>query len=81
MTHCAPLVRSDAAGIATLTLSNPAGRNPLSEALLDALSSELAAIAGGSYRRTHELTGHMEIGPHSPFSALWPNERNFSNQK
>jgi enoyl-CoA hydratase/carnithine racemase len=45
MNHCAPLIRSDAKGIAYLKLANPAGRNPLSEALLDELSSELAFIA------------------------------------
>jgi enoyl-CoA hydratase/carnithine racemase len=45
MKHCAPLTRSDADGIAILKLSNPAGRNPLSEALLGELTSELAEIA------------------------------------
>jgi enoyl-CoA hydratase/carnithine racemase len=42
------LSRADAGGIATLTLSRPEARNPLSEALLAALSSELAAIAANS---------------------------------
>jgi enoyl-CoA hydratase/carnithine racemase len=41
----APLLRADAAGIATLTLNRPEARNPLSEAMLDALTAELDAIA------------------------------------
>jgi enoyl-CoA hydratase/carnithine racemase len=45
MAHCAPLTRSDADSVAVLKLFNPAGRNPLSEQLLDELSSELHAIA------------------------------------
>ncbi len=43
-----PLTRSDANAIATLTLNRPEVRNPLSEALLAALSSELTAIAADS---------------------------------
>jgi enoyl-CoA hydratase/carnithine racemase len=42
------LLRADAAGIATLTLNRPDVRNPLSEALLAALSSEFSAIAADS---------------------------------
>lgn len=40
------LLRSDADGIATLTLNRPQARNALSEALIDALTGELATIAG-----------------------------------
>lgn len=39
------LARSDEAGVATLTLNNPARRNSLSEAMLAELGHELAAIA------------------------------------
>jgi enoyl-CoA hydratase/carnithine racemase len=39
------LVRTDDAGIAVLTFCQPERRNPLSEALLGALSAELTAIA------------------------------------
>lgn len=39
------LLREDADGIATLTLNRPEARNPLSEAMLAALSETLAAIA------------------------------------
>jgi enoyl-CoA hydratase/carnithine racemase len=39
------LQRDDADGIATLTLNRPEARNPLSEAMLAALSETLAAIA------------------------------------
>lgn len=39
------LLREDADGIATLTLNRPKARNPLSEAMLAALSETLAAIA------------------------------------
>jgi enoyl-CoA hydratase/carnithine racemase len=40
-----PLTRTDSDGVATLTLSRPEMRNPLSEATLMALSGELARIA------------------------------------
>jgi enoyl-CoA hydratase/carnithine racemase len=40
-----PLLRSDAAGIATLTLNRPAVRNALSLSLIDALAATLDAIA------------------------------------
>jgi enoyl-CoA hydratase/carnithine racemase len=39
------LLREDAEGIATLTLNRPEARNPLSEAMLSALSETLTAIA------------------------------------
>ncbi len=39
------LLRSDAEGIATLTLNRPQSRNALSEALIDALQAEFDAIA------------------------------------
>lgn len=39
------LLRSDAEGIATLTLSRPQARNALSEALIDALQAEFDAIS------------------------------------
>lgn len=39
------LLRQDADGIATLTLNRPQARNPLSEAMLAALSESFAAIA------------------------------------
>jgi enoyl-CoA hydratase/carnithine racemase len=49
MQHPSPvLTRADAHGIATLTLNRPEARNPLSEALIAALSSELTAIAAES---------------------------------
>ncbi|WP_420103112.1 enoyl-CoA hydratase [Bosea sp. (in: a-proteobacteria)] len=41
----APLIRSDAQGVATLTLNRPQTRNPLSEATLMALSEHFSAIA------------------------------------
>ena len=40
-----PLLRADADGVATLTLNRPAARNALSEALMDAFTAELDAIA------------------------------------
>jgi enoyl-CoA hydratase/carnithine racemase len=45
VTTALPLVRSDADGVATLTLNRPQARNPLSEAMLAALSETFAAIA------------------------------------
>jgi enoyl-CoA hydratase/carnithine racemase len=42
------LTRSDEQGIAILTLNNPARRNSLSEAMLEALASALTAIAADS---------------------------------
>ncbi|KAA2238175.1 enoyl-CoA hydratase [Salinarimonas soli] len=41
----APLLRHDRDGVATLTLNRPGARNALSEALLDALGTELDRIA------------------------------------
>jgi enoyl-CoA hydratase/carnithine racemase len=43
-----PLLRTDADGVATLTLNRPAARNALSESLLDALTREFDAIAADS---------------------------------
>jgi enoyl-CoA hydratase/carnithine racemase len=43
-----PLLRDDKDGVATLTLNRPASRNPLSEAMLSALSETFAAIAADS---------------------------------
>ena len=40
-----PLMRADQDGVATLTLNRPSARNALSEALLDALTGELDAVA------------------------------------
>lgn len=44
-TDTAPLLRTDAGGVATLTLNRPGSRNPLSEAMLAALAEKLDAIA------------------------------------
>jgi enoyl-CoA hydratase/carnithine racemase len=44
-TPASPLRRDDAAGVAILTLDRPAKRNALSEAMLDALTAALGAIA------------------------------------
>jgi enoyl-CoA hydratase/carnithine racemase len=53
----APLVaRSDADGVATLTLSRPAGRNTLSRAMISALRSSLDAVAGNTSLRVTILT-------------------------
>lgn len=40
-----PLLRNDADGIATLTLNRPEARNALSEALIAALTAEMAALS------------------------------------
>jgi enoyl-CoA hydratase/carnithine racemase len=61
MKHCAPLIRADSAGVAVLTLANPAGRNPLSEALLDELTSELDAIAHDKNTRAVILTANGPV--------------------
>lgn len=50
------LLREDADGIATLTLNRPEARNPLSEAMLAALSEVLAAIAADRSVRAVVLT-------------------------
>jgi enoyl-CoA hydratase/carnithine racemase len=55
-----PLLRSDDQGIATLTLNRPASRNALSEALIDALTRELDAIAADAAIRAVVLTA---LGP------------------
>ena len=46
MTHLSPLIRTNSEGVSILKLSNAVGRNPLSAALLNELTSELHAIAG-----------------------------------
>lgn len=43
--HASPLLRSDAGGVATLTLNRPQARNALSDALIAALAGELDRIA------------------------------------
>jgi enoyl-CoA hydratase/carnithine racemase len=55
------LTRSDADGIAMLTLNRPEARNPLSEALLAALSSELTAIAADSAIRAVIITAEGPV--------------------
>jgi enoyl-CoA hydratase/carnithine racemase len=61
--HSSPpaLARADAGGIATLTFTRPEARNPLSEALLAALSSELAAIAADNAIRAVILTAEGPV--------------------
>ena len=56
-----PLLRADAAGVATLALNRPAARNALSEALLDALTRELDAIADDPTIRAVILTGQGSV--------------------
>src|SRR4051812_3944710 len=56
-----PLLRTDAQGIATLTLNRPGARNALSEALLDALTRELDAIAGDATIRAVVLTANGPV--------------------
>jgi enoyl-CoA hydratase/carnithine racemase len=53
----APLLRHDAAGVATLTLNRPRHYNALSLALLDALHDALAAIAADTAVRVVVLAG------------------------
>jgi enoyl-CoA hydratase/carnithine racemase len=54
----APLLsRSDVAGVATLTLDNPAARNALSSAMIEALSDALADIAGDPGVRAIVIAG------------------------
>ena len=45
-TDAAPVLRSDAGGIATLVLNRPAARNALSSAAMAALQAEIDSIAG-----------------------------------
>jgi enoyl-CoA hydratase/carnithine racemase len=52
------LLRADEAGIAVLTLNRPHARNSLSEALLTALTGELAAIAADRNVRAVVLTAN-----------------------
>ncbi len=51
------VLRSDAAGVRTLTLNRPDRRNALNVALLEALRAELAAVAGDATVRSVVLTG------------------------
>jgi enoyl-CoA hydratase/carnithine racemase len=51
-----PLLRRDEASVATLTLNRPAARNALSDALIDALATELDRIAGDRTVRAVILT-------------------------
>lgn len=56
-TESAPiLLREDHDGVATLTLNRPASRNPLSEAMLAALSESFASIAADSSVRAVVLS-------------------------
>jgi enoyl-CoA hydratase/carnithine racemase len=61
MDHCSPLIRTDSNGIATLKLANAHGRNPLSEALLGELTSELEAIANDFTIRAVILTAQGPV--------------------
>jgi enoyl-CoA hydratase/carnithine racemase len=51
-----PLLRTDEAGVATLVLNRPGARNALSEALLAAMTAELASIAADRSVRAVVLT-------------------------
>lgn len=56
-----PLTRQDEAGIAILTLNDPASRNSLSEAMLSSLSETLAAIATDHRVRAVVLTAEGPV--------------------
>jgi enoyl-CoA hydratase/carnithine racemase len=56
-----PLLRADADGVATLTLNRPGARNALSEALLDALTRELDAVADDPSVRVVILTAEGPV--------------------
>ncbi|MCA0423126.1 MAG: enoyl-CoA hydratase [Proteobacteria bacterium] len=56
-----PLLRTDAEGIATLTLNRPEARNALSEALLAAMTAEVAAIARDSSVRAVILAAEGKV--------------------
>ena len=56
-----PLIRSDAGGVVTLRLNRPGARNALSEALLDALTSEFDRIAADPAVRAVILTGEGPV--------------------
>jgi enoyl-CoA hydratase/carnithine racemase len=59
--HAQPFIlRADAGGVTTLTLNQPARRNPLSEGMLAALSAEFAAIAADKSVRAVVLAA---LGP------------------
>jgi len=53
----APVLRSDADGVATLTLNRPRQFNAISLAMLEALQANLAALAGDDSVRVVVLTG------------------------
>jgi enoyl-CoA hydratase/carnithine racemase len=57
----ATLLRADEGGIAVLTLNRPEGRNSLSEALLLALDTELAAIAADTTVRAVVITANGPV--------------------
>ncbi|MCC6891090.1 MAG: enoyl-CoA hydratase [Hyphomicrobiales bacterium] len=56
-----PLLRTDEADIAILTLNRPEARNSLSEELLTALAAEFAAIAANPGIRAVVLTGNGPV--------------------
>ena len=56
-----PLLRSDADGVATLTLNRPGARNALSEGLLDALTREFEALAEDGSVRAVILTAEGPV--------------------
>jgi enoyl-CoA hydratase/carnithine racemase len=55
--RASPLRRTDAGGVATLTLNRPEARNALSESLIDALTRELDAVAADGSLRVVVLAG------------------------
>jgi enoyl-CoA hydratase/carnithine racemase len=55
------VVRTDADGVSVLTLNRPQARNALTEAMLHALSSTFAAIAGDSSVRAIVLTANGPV--------------------
>lgn len=62
--HASPLLRTDAAGIATLALNRPQARNALSEGLIEALTGELGRIAGSP-----DIRAVIVVGPGPVFSS------------
>jgi len=56
-----PLLRSDADGIATLTLNRPEARNALNEALIEALTGAMADIAADESVRAVILTANGPV--------------------
>ena len=69
-TAATPLVRADAAGIATLTLNRPEARNPLSEAMLDALTAELDAIAADKRVRAVIIAANGPVVFHNDYTPV-----------